>query len=86
MLICELSGCGYQISLGLVIIRVFALHIPDRKRLHIGLRGCDTPLGKELDVDLFQVFMGVWYEWEVPMILENYHLIDEAEADALYVA
>src|SRR5262249_46907281 len=33
-----------------------------------------TPLGKELDVDLFQVFMGLWDEWEVPTILEDYHL------------
>ena len=38
-----------------------------------------TPLGRELDVDLFEVFMGLWDEWEVPMILEEYHLIDETE-------
>jgi hypothetical protein len=43
-----------------------------------------TPLGRELDVDLFEVFMGLWDEWEVPTILEHYHLIDEAEADDLY--
>ena len=43
-----------------------------------------SPLGKELDVELFQVFMGHWSEWEVPMILEEYHLLDEAEAEALY--
>jgi len=43
-----------------------------------------TPLGKELDVDLFQVFMGHWYEWEVPIILEKYHLIDESEVDAIF--
>jgi hypothetical protein len=42
-----------------------------------------TALGKELDVELFQVFMGLWYEWEIPIILEDYHLIDEEEADAL---
>ena len=30
-----------------------------------------TPLGKELDVDLFEVFMGLWDEWEVPRILEE---------------
>jgi len=42
-----------------------------------------TPLGKELDVDLFQVFMGLWCEWEVPMILQDYHLIDESEFDAI---
>ena len=44
----------------------------------------NTPLGKELDVDLFEVFMGLWDEWEVPMILEDYHLIDEAEVHAMY--
>jgi len=43
-----------------------------------------SPLGEELDVDLFEAFMGLWYEWDVVMILEDYHLIDEAEADALY--
>jgi hypothetical protein len=43
-----------------------------------------TALGKELDVDLFQVFLGLWDEWEIPMILEEYHLLDEAEAEALY--
>lgn len=43
-----------------------------------------TPLGKELNVDLFEVFMGVWSEWDVPMILEDYHLLDDAEAEALY--
>ena len=43
-----------------------------------------SPLGKELDVDLFEVFMGLWDEWEVPMILEEYHLIDKSEADLIY--
>jgi hypothetical protein len=43
-----------------------------------------SPLGKELDVQLFEVFMGLFDEWEVPMILEHYRLIDEAEADAIY--
>ena len=43
-----------------------------------------TPLGKELNVDLFEVFMGLWDEWEVPMILKDYQLVDEAEAEALY--
>ena len=28
--------------------------------------------------------MGHWGEWEVPMILAQYHLIDESEADAIY--
>jgi hypothetical protein len=43
----------------------------------------DTSLGKELDVELFQVFMGIFWEWEVPMILENYGLLDESESDAI---
>ncbi len=43
-----------------------------------------TPLGKELDVYLFQVFMGLWEACEVPMILEEHHLVDEAEADTMY--
>ena len=42
-----------------------------------------TPLGKELDVELFEVFMGIIYEWDVPIILEEYGLIDEAEFDAI---
>jgi hypothetical protein len=43
----------------------------------------DTSLGKELDVELFQVFMGIFWEWEVPIILENYGLLDESEFDAI---
>ena len=40
-----------------------------------------TPLGRELDVELFKVFMGIIYEWDVLTILEDYRLIDESEAD-----
>jgi hypothetical protein len=63
-----------------------------RKLIQMGLveQICDepqtwrnTPLGKELHVDLFQVFMGHWDEWGVPTILERYRLIDESEADAI---
>ena len=43
----------------------------------------NTPLGNELDIDLFQVFMGLWCEWEVPMILEEYGLLNESEFDAI---
>jgi hypothetical protein len=43
-----------------------------------------TPLGKELDVDLFNVFLGMTEEWEAPIVLERYRLIDESEADAFY--
>ena len=42
------------------------------------------PLGKELDVHLFEVFLGLFDECEVPMILERYGLIDESEADVIY--
>jgi hypothetical protein len=41
-------------------------------------------LGKELDVELFEVFMGLIYEWDVPVILEQYCLIDDSEADDIY--
>jgi hypothetical protein len=63
----------------------------DRKLLELGLwervsveRWQITPLGKELDVDLFFVFLGMIEEWEVPIILERYGLIDDSEADAFY--
>jgi hypothetical protein len=65
----------------------------DRKFIQMGLveRVCvesqtwrnNTPLGKELDVDLFQVFIGLFDKWEVPSILENYGLLSESEADAI---
>jgi hypothetical protein len=42
-----------------------------------------TPLGRELDVDLFQVFMGLFDVWEVPYILEDHRLIDEWESDSI---
>jgi hypothetical protein len=43
-----------------------------------------TPLGKELDVDLFDVFMGIGWEWEFPITLEEYGLLSESEADAIF--
>jgi hypothetical protein len=42
-----------------------------------------TPLGKELDVELFEVFMGIIYEWDVPIILKEYGLLDESEFDSI---
>jgi hypothetical protein len=42
-----------------------------------------TPLGKELDVDLFEVFMGTICEWDVPIILEEHGLLNESEFDAI---
>jgi hypothetical protein len=43
----------------------------------------NTPIGTELDVDLFQVFMGLFDVWEVPFILEDRRLIDEWESDSI---
>ena len=42
-----------------------------------------TPLGKELNVELFEVFMGIIYEWDVPIILEEHGLLDESEFDSI---
>jgi hypothetical protein len=43
----------------------------------------NTLLGKELDVDLSQVFIGLWDEWEVTLIPEEYGLLNESELDAI---
>jgi hypothetical protein len=43
-----------------------------------------TPLGRELDVDLFEVFIGIIDEWDALSILEEYDLIDEWDFDSLY--
>jgi hypothetical protein len=43
----------------------------------------NTPLGKELDVDLLLVFMGFFEASEVALILEHHGLIDERELDSL---
>ena len=43
----------------------------------------NTPLGNEFDVDLFQVFIGIIYEWDVPFILEEYGLLDDLEFVAI---
>jgi hypothetical protein len=43
-----------------------------------------TTLGKELTVKLFEVFMGIICEWDVPSILEEHGLLDESEVDAFY--
>ena len=43
-----------------------------------------TPLGEELDVDLFKAFMGISWEWEVPVTLEQYGLLSESECDAIF--
>jgi hypothetical protein len=43
-----------------------------------------TPLGKELKIDLMLVFMGLWHECEVPMILEDHGLISKHQAAKIY--
>jgi hypothetical protein len=42
-----------------------------------------TPLGNELDVDLFYVFLGILCEWDVPITLEEHGLINESEFNAI---
>ena len=42
-----------------------------------------TPLGKELDVDLFEVFMGIKWKCDVPIILAEHGLLNELEFDAM---
>jgi hypothetical protein len=42
-----------------------------------------TPLGKELEVDLFEVFMGIKWKCDVPIILAEYGLLNESEFDAI---
>jgi hypothetical protein len=44
----------------------------------------DTPLGKELKIDLQMAFMGLMDEWHVPYILETHCLVDKVDADNLY--
>ena len=65
-----------------------ALH---RKLVQMGLVECvcaetdtwrSSPLGKELDVDLFEVFLGLFDEFNA-MILEHYGLVDESEFDVI---
>ena len=41
----------------------------------------NTSLGKELNVDLFMVFMGLWTASDMPMILEHHGLLDAPEND-----
>ena len=65
----------------------------NRKLIQMGLveQVCVEPqtwrhtfLGKELNVDLFQVFIRLWDEWEVPLIQEEYGLLNESEFGAIF--
>ena len=42
-----------------------------------------TALGKECQLDLMLVFLGRWCHWEIPLILEEYGLIDEAKFELI---
>ena len=43
-----------------------------------------TPLGKELELDLIMVFIGLWDTPEMPLILEQYGLIDRIDEFRIY--
>jgi hypothetical protein len=43
----------------------------------------NTRLGTELNLDLLSVFMGIWDEWEMPIILLDHELLDEVEVEYL---
>jgi hypothetical protein len=43
-----------------------------------------TPLGRELHSHLLMLFLGLWDEWEVPMILQDYGVIDDLECEAIW--
>jgi hypothetical protein len=43
-----------------------------------------THLGKELRLDLHMVFMGLWDEWEMPLVLEQFSLIDKSQSEDIY--
>ena len=43
-----------------------------------------TPLGKELELDLIMVFVGLWDTPEMPLILEQYGLIDRIDEFRIY--
>ena len=42
-----------------------------------------TPLGKELNVEMFEVFMGLIHEWDVLPTLAHCGLIDYSEGDEI---
>src|SRR6476620_5250396 len=45
-----------------------------------------TSLGRELHSDLLMVFLGLWDEWEIPMILEEHGIVDDLECEAIWRA
>lgn len=64
-----------------------------KKLDEMGLQACvpgeagtttNTALGRELQLDLVMVFVGMWCEFEVPRILEEHGLIDEFKAAEIF--
>ena len=43
-----------------------------------------TRLGRELDIELFEVFLGLIDVWDVPLVLYHYGLIDAREGESLH--
>jgi hypothetical protein len=65
----------------------------NQKLIKMGLVECISPgterytpsgMDLELDLELFEVFMGLFDVWEVPLVLDHHGFIDECEADDLY--
>jgi hypothetical protein len=48
-----------------------------------GISSRCTSLGKELNSDLQQVFMGLWEPWDAVHVLKDYDLVAEDEVDTL---
>jgi hypothetical protein len=44
----------------------------------------DTALGKEFNLSLQMVFMGLWEPWDMIHVLEEQRLLDEDEIDRLF--
>ena len=44
----------------------------------------DTPVGKEVDIELFEVFIGLVDVWDAQFILERRCLVSQWEADDVY--
>jgi len=70
-----------------------AVDVIDRRLRQLGLQETvpedpsttrATALGNELKLDLIKVFLGLWAEEEVPMILMNYGLFDEYDLEEIY--
>ena len=70
-----------------------AVDVIDRRLRQLGLQETvpedpsstqATTLGSELNLDLIWVFLGLWAEEEVPLILMNYGLFDEYDLEEVY--